>query len=175
MLPLMAHGHLIPFLSLARCIRRQTPFVVTLATTPLNLRYLRSTMSPSDADSKSASMSSHSAAPTTECLISDIITEEGRPPLCMISDVVFGWSVDIAEETRDERASPSTTSRCIRYSAHVSLLGFTSRIVPDAEEFSVHGFPERCRFHRSQLHRFIREADATGEWSKFFQVQLKLS
>ncbi|KAI6693819.1 hypothetical protein NL676_021529 [Syzygium grande] len=205
MLPFMAHGHLIPFLALARCICRQTPFVVTLATTPLNLRYLRSTMSPSDADSGihlyelPFCSSDHGLPPSTEntenlllnqivvlChssvslaapveqLISDIITEEGRPPLCMISDVVFGWSVDIARRL-GTKSIAFTTCGAYGTLAYVSLWLHLPHRSTDAEEFSVPGFPERCRFHRSQLHRLIREADATGEWSKFFQVQLKLS
>ncbi|KAL3724442.1 hypothetical protein ACJRO7_029588 [Eucalyptus globulus] len=49
----MAHGHLIPFLTPTGRIHRQIP----LATTPLNLHYLSSTMSPD-------STSFHSAAPT---------------------------------------------------------------------------------------------------------------
>ncbi|XVF41490.1 hypothetical protein PTKIN_Ptkin01aG0283700 [Pterospermum kingtungense] len=43
MLPLMAHGHLIPFLELARKIHQRKCFTITIATTPLNIKYLHST------------------------------------------------------------------------------------------------------------------------------------
>ncbi|XWS58951.1 hypothetical protein CRYUN_Cryun08bG0078300 [Craigia yunnanensis] len=43
MLPMVAHGHLIPFLELARKIHQRTRFNITIATTPLNIQYLRST------------------------------------------------------------------------------------------------------------------------------------
>ncbi|XP_010069360.2 UDP-glycosyltransferase 92A1 [Eucalyptus grandis] len=205
MLPFMAHGHLIPFLALARRIRHLTPFVVTLATTPLNLRYLRSTMSPDNDDSRihlyelPFCSSDHGLPPDTEntenlppdripalChssvsltapverLISDITTEDGRPPLCVISDVFFGWSVD-AVRRLGTKSITFTAGGAYGTLAYNSLWLHLPHRSTDVEEFSVPGFPERCRFHRSQLHRFIREADPTDEWSKFFQVQLKLS
>ncbi|KAF8014215.1 hypothetical protein BT93_H0147 [Corymbia citriodora subsp. variegata] len=207
MLPFMAHGHLIPFLALARRIRRLTPFAVTLATTRLNLRYLRSTMSQSDADADSGirlyelpfCSSDHGLPPDTEntenllphqipllchssvslaapveCLISNITTEEDRPPLCVITEVSFGWSVDVARRL-GTKSITFTTCGAYGTLAYISLWLHLPHRSTDAEEFSVPGFPERCRFQRSQLHRFIREAEPTDEWSKFFQVQLKLS
>ncbi|XP_010069359.2 LOW QUALITY PROTEIN: crocetin glucosyltransferase 3 [Eucalyptus grandis] len=205
MLPFMAHGHLIPFLALARRIRRQTPFAVTLAATPLNLWYLRSTMSPDDDDSgirfhelpfRSSDhglppdtentenlplsqigmlfRSSVSLATPVERLISDITAEEGRPPLCVISDVLFGWSVDIARRL-GTKSITFTTGGAYGTLAYVSIWVHLPHRSTDTEEFSVPGFPERCRFHRSQLHRFIREVEPTDEWSKFFQVQIKLT
>ncbi|KAL3724441.1 hypothetical protein ACJRO7_029587 [Eucalyptus globulus] len=204
MLPFMAHGHLIPFLALARRICRQTPFAVTLATTTLNLRYLRSTMSLDDDDSgirlhelpfrssdhglppdtensenlplsQIATLlhSSVSLAAPVECLISNITAEEGRPPLCVISDAFFGWSVDVARRL-GTKSIAFTTGGAYGTLAYLSMWLHLPHRSTDAEEFSVPGFPERCRLHRSQLHRFIREADATDQWSKFFQVQLKL-
>ncbi|XP_021282645.1 UDP-glycosyltransferase 92A1-like [Herrania umbratica] len=44
MLPLMAHGHLIPFLALAREIHQRKGFTITIVSTPLNIKYLRSTI-----------------------------------------------------------------------------------------------------------------------------------
>ncbi|KAF8014216.1 hypothetical protein BT93_H0148 [Corymbia citriodora subsp. variegata] len=206
MLPFMAHGHLIPFLALARRIRRHAPFAaVTLAATPLNLRYLRSTMCPDDDDSgirlrelpfrssdhglppdsentenlpysQIATLfhSSLALAAPVERLISDITAEEGRPPLCVIADVFFGWSVDVARRL-GTKSIAFTTGGAYGSLAYASIWLNLPHRSTDAEEFSVPGFPERCRFHRSQLHRYIREADGSDQWSKFFQIQIKLS
>ncbi|WRX25014.1 hypothetical protein QQP08_017501 [Theobroma cacao] len=57
MLPLMAHGHLIPLLALAREIHQRKGFTITIASTPLNIKYLRSTIckdSSSTTDRQSA-------------------------------------------------------------------------------------------------------------------------
>ncbi|KAM2178409.1 hypothetical protein ACFX1R_033487 [Malus domestica] len=45
MLPFMAQGHIIPFLSLAKHIQQSTNFSITIATTPLNIKSLQSTIS----------------------------------------------------------------------------------------------------------------------------------
>ncbi|WJX59164.1 hypothetical protein P8452_44522 [Trifolium repens] len=46
MIPFMAHGHLIPFLALARKIQEITnSFTITIATTPLNIQHLKSAIS----------------------------------------------------------------------------------------------------------------------------------
>ncbi|KAI5558774.1 hypothetical protein BDE02_17G064000 [Populus trichocarpa] len=47
MLPFMAHGHLIPFLALARQIHQATGFKISIASTPLNIQYLSSTFNSS--------------------------------------------------------------------------------------------------------------------------------
>ncbi|XP_065859417.1 UDP-glycosyltransferase 92A1-like [Euphorbia lathyris] len=48
MLPYMALGHLIPFLALAKKIHHTTGFTITIANTPLNIKYLRSTFNSID-------------------------------------------------------------------------------------------------------------------------------
>ncbi|KAJ6860670.1 UDP-glycosyltransferase 92A1-like [Populus alba x Populus x berolinensis] len=47
MLPFLAHGHLIPFLALARQIHQATGFKISIASTPLNIQYLSSTFNSS--------------------------------------------------------------------------------------------------------------------------------
>ncbi|KAI6693824.1 hypothetical protein NL676_021534 [Syzygium grande] len=177
MLPFMAHGHLIPFLALARRIRRQTPFVITLATTPLNLRHLCSTMSPSDADSRIRlyelpfCSSDHRLPPTIE----NTENTENLSPDQIVALFHSGASLAAPVERHGTKSIAFTTAGAYGTMAYVSLWLHLPRRWTDAKEFSVPGFPEWCRFHRSQLHRYIREADTTDEWSKFFQVQLKLS
>ncbi|KAG4962089.1 hypothetical protein JHK86_038957 [Glycine max] len=45
----------------------------------------------------------------------------------------------------------------------------------DSDEFHVPGFPQNYKFHRTQLHKFLRAADGTDEWSQFFIPQTALS
>ncbi|KAK9287693.1 hypothetical protein L1049_016131 [Liquidambar formosana] len=45
----------------------------------------------------------------------------------------------------------------------------------ESDEFLLPGFPDRCRFHRSKIHRFLRVADGTDAWSRFFQPQISHS
>ncbi|PKI49018.1 hypothetical protein CRG98_030605 [Punica granatum] len=205
MLPFMAHGHLIPFLSLARTLRWRHPnLTISIATTPLNVRYLRSTMAsgesqeillkelyfcssdhglPPDTDNTEnlplnlvgvLFESSVSLAGPLERLLSEISAAEGHKPVCIISDVFFGWSVEVARRFGIKCFSFSTGG-AYGTLAYVSIWLNLPHRSTDSDEFAVPGFPEQCRFHRSQLHRFIRAANGTDPWSRFFQVQIALS
>ncbi|XVF29338.1 hypothetical protein REPUB_Repub15cG0112200 [Reevesia pubescens] len=126
MLPLMGHGHLIPFLALARQIHHRTGFNITIANTPLNIQYLRSNLHQD---------------PTSGIYLAELqfnSSDHGLPPN---TENTENLSLDLI----------------------------------DSEEFSLPGFPERCRFHVSQLHRFLRNADGTDLWSRFLQPQISSS
>ncbi|XVE81090.1 hypothetical protein DITRI_Ditri15bG0035400 [Diplodiscus trichospermus] len=201
MLPFMAHGHLIPFLALAGQIHHRTGFNITIANTPLNIQYLRSTLHqhptseirlaelqfnsadhglplntentenlPLDLIGKFITSSVSLKTPFQNLLL-DIIEKQGKPPLCIISDVFFGWTVDVAKSTGTVDIS-FTTGGAYGTLAYVSMWLNLPHRQTDSEEFSLPGFPERCRFHVSQLHRFIRNADGTDLWSSFFQPQI---
>ncbi|CAN1176668.1 UDP-glycosyltransferase 92A1 [Linum perenne] len=126
MLPVTAHGHLIPFLALARQILRRRPsLTITIATTPLNINYLRSSLDPAsdsniiiaslpfraadhglppdaeNAGNLTAEMRLHLYNATTSLAspVRDLVAEianAGRPPACIISDVFFGWATEVA-------------------------------------------------------------------------------
>ncbi|XVF65541.1 hypothetical protein PTKIN_Ptkin09bG0257400 [Pterospermum kingtungense] len=204
MLPFMAHGHLIPFLALARQIHHRTGFNITIANTPLNIQYLRSTLHQQKYSTSSSGIrlvelpfnsANHGLQPNIENtenlpldqigklvissasletpfhqLLSDIIEKQGKPPLCVISDFFFGWAVDVAKSTGTVNITYAT---CSAYGilAYVSLWLNLPHRQTDSEEFGLPGFPERCRFHVSQLHRFIRNADGTDSWSRFMEPQ----
>ncbi|GLT36299.1 hypothetical protein SLA2020_106870 [Shorea laevis] len=200
MLPMMAHGHLIPFLSLAREIHRRKGFTVTIASTPLNIQYLRSTagteikfaeLSFSNADRGLLSDTENtenlpldkivnifSASERLEGpfrqLLSEIVEKEGKPPLCIISDVFLGWAVGVAESMGTVNVTFTT---CGAYGtlAYMSLWLNLPHRKTESEEFTLPGFPERCRFHISHLHRFVRMADGTDSWSRFLQPQISNS
>ncbi|KAE8723859.1 inositol-3-phosphate synthase-like isoform X1 [Hibiscus syriacus] len=201
MLPFMGHGHLIPFLALAKQIRRQTGFNIAIANTPLNIQYLRSTLRQDPNPGIRLlelpfASSDHGLPPDTEntedltldligklfsssvCLrtpfrdaLSDVVTRQGRPPVCVISDVFFGWAVDVANGVGTVNVTFST---CGGYGtmSYVSLWLNLPHRKTDSDEFNVPGFPERCKFHVSQLHGFLRNADGNELWSRFMQPQI---
>lgn len=202
MLPFMAHGHLIPFLALANQIHRSTTFTVFIATTKLNVHYLRSAVSsasdvrfvelpfsgadhglPSNAENtenlpltKIVQLfhASSSLEPPCRSFLSRVVEERGRPPLCIISDVFLGWAVDVARSFGTVNVTFSTGG-AYGTAAYVSLWLNLPHRKTDSDEFSLPGFPERCRFHLTQLHPFLRAANGTDTWSRFFQPQISLS
>nr|POE73858.1 crocetin glucosyltransferase 3 [Quercus suber] len=208
MLPFMAHGHLIPFLALARQIQQRTGFSITIASTKLNIQYLRSTIS-TDSNSQSLfnirfaelpfNSTDHDLPPNSENtenlslgnigklfhasislkdpvlhLVNDIIHQEGKPPLCIISDVFFGWATELAKSVNTVNIT-FTTGGAYGTLAYVSIWLNLPHRSSDSDEFKVPGFPESYRFHRSQLHQYIRDADSKDLWSRFMQTQISQS
>ena len=208
MLPFMAHGHLIPFLALARQIQQRTGFTITIASTKLNIQYLRSTIS-TDSNSQSLlnirfaelpfNSTDHDLPPNSENtenlslgnigklfhasislkdpvlhLVNDIIHQEGKAPLCIISDVFFGWATELAKSVNTVNVT-FTTGGAYGTLAYVSVWLNLPHRSSDSDEFKVPGFPESYRFHRSQLHQYIRDADGKDLWSRFMQTQISQS
>ncbi|XP_030499475.2 UDP-glycosyltransferase 92A1-like [Cannabis sativa] len=205
MLPYMAHGHLTPFLALATQIidRSNKNISVTIANTSLNIRYLRSTISSShDADknhhnhlffaelpfsgpnentenvppSKIVDMlhSSSSLELPFRRLLHDIAAKEGRPVLCIITDMFFGWATDVAKSVGTLNFTFTTCGAYGTLATASTWLHLPHRHT-NSHDFVLPGFPERCRFHRSQLNNEVRDADGTDLWSKFMQPQISLS
>ncbi|KAM1049964.1 hypothetical protein ACFX2I_031683 [Malus domestica] len=209
MLPFMAQGHLIPFLQLARNLQqRKSLITVTVASTALNIQYLRTTIasnssSQSDSNIRLAELSfcgtDHGLPPNGENtenlpiskignlvaastsleaparrLISDIIEKEGRPPLCIISDMYFGWAANLANSFGTAHVT-FTTGGAYGTAALVSIWLNLPHRSTASDEFPVLGFPESYRFHISQLNPYLRAADGTDFGSRIFQPQLSLS
>ncbi|KAG8499933.1 hypothetical protein CXB51_006325 [Gossypium anomalum] len=201
MVPFMAHGHLIPFLALAKQIHHQTGFNIAIANTPLNIQYLRSTLRRNPIPGihfleLQFNSSDHGLPPNTENtenlsldligkffassvylktpfynLLKDIVKKQSTPPVCVIADVFFGWAVDVANSLNTINIAFSTGG-AYGTLAYVSLWTNLPHRRTDNEEFNVPGFPDRCKFHVSQLHEFLRKADGTDLWSKFMQPQI---
>ncbi|GFQ06733.1 UDP-glycosyltransferase 92a1 [Phtheirospermum japonicum] len=106
-------------------------------------------------------------------LIRDISARDGAPPLCVISDVFTGWANEVAESCGTHNIA-FTTSGAYGTAAYVSLWQhLPHRDGADSNGyFSIPGFPESCVFHVTQMHRFLRAADGTDSWSRFFQPQI---
>ncbi|KAI6694790.1 hypothetical protein NL676_022500 [Syzygium grande] len=192
MLPLMAHGHLVPFLALARRIRRRSRFAVTIASTPVNVRRLRSAAvaDPTLAAVDFAELAFHASdhglptdvestenmpltqmaalcyaslslrAPLESLVASITCREGGRPPVCIISDIFFGWAVDVAKAF-GTRSYSLTTCGAYGTSAYVSLW----LNLPH----------QRCLFDKSRLVAMIREADGDDLWSRYLRPQFELT
>ncbi|XP_054821121.1 UDP-glycosyltransferase 92A1-like [Prosopis cineraria] len=216
MLPFMAHGHLIPFLSLANLIHERSnhTVVVTIASTPHNIQFLKSTISedavvntddesdrryrklrfaelafssvdqslPPDVENTEKLPPSEIpkltvASPSLEGplrrLISEI-REEGDEVLCIVSDVFFGWVTEVAKSVGTRNVTFSTAG-AYGILAYISVWCNLPHKKTDSEDFWVPGFPENYRFHCSQLHKFIREANESDAWSSFFRSQISLS
>ncbi|RDX83435.1 UDP-glycosyltransferase 92A1, partial [Mucuna pruriens] len=197
MVPFMAQGHLIPFLALARQIQERSSFSITIASTPLNVQYLRSALSspneihlaelpfngtqhglpPNIENTEKLSLTDvvklfHSTVSLEAPLRSLIsqLTKEGHLPLCIISDVFLGWVNNVAKSLGTRNLSFTT---CGAYGtlAYISLWTNLPHRKTDSDEFLLPGFPQNYRFHRTQLHRYLRLADGTDEWSRFFIPQ----
>ena len=107
-------------------------------------------------------------------LISQITQQEGHPPLCIVSDLFFGWVTNVAKCFGTKNITFITGS-AYGILAYISILSNLPHRRTFSEEFWVQGFPQNYRFHRSQLHRRIRKADGSDAWSRFFLPQFALS
>lgn len=209
LLPFMAHGHLIPFLALARQIHQSTGFKITIANTPLNIQYLHNTISCNNPNSSEKfkinlvelpfCSSDHGLPPNTENtenlsfdliinffassqslktplynLLMGIKEKEGKPPICIITDIFFGWAVDVAKSAGTTNVTFSTGGGYGTL-AYISLWLNLPHRKTNSDEFTLPGFPERCHFHITQLHNYLRMADGTDDWSKFMQPQISQS
>ncbi|GMI64408.1 hypothetical protein like AT5G12890 [Hibiscus trionum] len=197
MFPFMAHGHLIPFLALANHIHHHTGFTIAIANTPLNIQYLRRQNSPPWIHLLELpyNSSDHGLPPNTEHtedlpldqigklvistvslktpfhnLLLDMVRKQGQPPLCIISDLFFGWVVDVAKSVNTVNIT-FATGCAYGFLAYVSFWLNLPHLKTDGEEFDLPGFPD-SKFHVSQLHEFMRKADGNDSWSRFFQPQI---
>ncbi|CBI16423.3 unnamed protein product, partial [Vitis vinifera] len=152
MFPFMAQGHTIPFLALALHIEKKKGYSITFVSTPLNIKKLRSAIPPTSSIRLLEipfCSSDHGFPPNTENtdvlpyyriidflhaslslkpafreLILNLINEQhGCPPLCIIADIFFGWTADVAKElgvfhaifTRSGRESGITSELCNKW------------------------------------------------------------
>nr|XP_017224742.1 PREDICTED: crocetin glucosyltransferase 3-like [Daucus carota subsp. sativus] len=203
MIPFLAQGHIIPFLELAKKLQETTNFTITLVSTPLNIQKLKATQSSTckiHLVSLPFNPSDHDLPPnaeTTEALplyqigalchastaletpfqqlISTLTFEQGKPPLCIISDVFMGWTNRVAKLLDIINVSLSTCGAYGTAAFHSVWQSLPQRYVKsDDEEFVLPGFPETCKITRAHLHKHVRNADGSDRGSKFFQPQLSL-
>ncbi|BBH04350.1 hypothetical protein Prudu_015455 [Prunus dulcis] len=192
MFPFMAQGHIIPFLALAQLLEQKKGCTITLINTPLNIKKLSSSLSPSssirlleipfkssdhglppDAENTNA-LTRHlffklvqatlSLKPSFKHLMHNLVHERngqhGRPA-CIISDIFFGWTTEIAHELGMRHAVFSTAGgfgTACYYSACLHLPHLKAK--SDETEFTLPDFPEANKFHFSSSQKVSEPAMA---------------
>ncbi|KAA3474157.1 UDP-glycosyltransferase 92A1-like [Gossypium australe] len=190
--PIHGSWPLIPFLSLATQIHHRTGFNIAIANAHLNIQYLRSTFHQHQhpppwihlfelpfnilafGSNGKLVISSVSLKTPFHNFLLDIIKKQGKPPLCIISDVFFGWVVEVANIMNTVNITFATGGAYGTLALFSFWLNLPHRKT-DSEEFNLPGFPERCKFHVSRLHEFMRKADGNDSWSRFLKPQLSSS
>nr|Q6WFW1.1 RecName: Full=Crocetin glucosyltransferase 3 [Crocus sativus]AAQ56280.1 glucosyltransferase-like protein [Crocus sativus] len=201
--PFMSQGHIIPFLSLAKLISERHPtYTITLLNTPLNILNLQSTLPPNsnihlkslpyrssdfglppdreNTDSLpfplvlSFYQSGESLATHFTHFVSDLTRQNhDTPPLLIVADVFFGWTAEIAKRLNTH----VSFSTCGAYgtAAYFSVWLHLPHAETDLPDFTAPGFPETFKLQRNQLSTYLKKADGSDRWSKFFQRQISLS
>ncbi|XP_006446003.2 UDP-glycosyltransferase 92A1-like [Citrus sinensis] len=198
MFPLMAQGHIIPFLALALHLENTNRYTITFVNTPSNLKKLKSSL-PQNSSIHLREIPfdgiAHDLPPCTENtdslpfhlfpnffestlsfkphfrkLINGLFDEQnGHKPVCIIADMFFAWSAEIAQEYGIFNAL-FVGGGSFGFACFYSLwLNLPHR---DSDEFLLPDFPEASRIHVTQMTKFLRLADGSDSLSVFFQKVL---
>ncbi|XP_059668873.1 UDP-glycosyltransferase 92A1-like [Cornus florida] len=199
--PFMAQGHIIPFLALALKIE-QRGYNITFISTPLNIKKLRSSLPPNSSIRLLEipfNSSDHGLPPNAENtdvlpynlmhtfveatlslkpslrkLLHDLIHEQdGVPPLCIMVDLIFAWSADIAHEFGVFHAIYNGLTAFGTACYYSIWLNLPHRHT-NSHEFSLPDFPEAGKLHVSQLSEHMPEADGPDPVSVFQHKNLPL-
>ncbi|KAI3449919.1 hypothetical protein Pfo_006584 [Paulownia fortunei] len=177
--PFMAQGHIMPFLALAQHIEHMG-YRVTFISTPLNIKKLYKSLPPVSSSIKLVEIpfnsSDHGLPPDsedTDCLpynlslrlleasvflklpfknlLSDLIGEQGgEKPVCVISDLFFGWAADVARQLGIFHAIFSITGG-FGMACYCSMWLNLPHKNTENVEFQLPDFPEAGIFHVTQL------------------------
>ncbi|GMY05374.1 UDP-glycosyltransferase 92A1-like [Fagus crenata] len=201
MFPFMAHGHLNPFMALARELERKEGYTITIVNTPLNIQRLKSSLPsqtnirlaeiplngtkyglPPDAENTDTlshefmgcflEASENLISPFKNLLI-DITRHDGRDPVCIISDMFLGWTVKVANELG------------IYHTVFIAGAGYSMAIYfstslnihqsqTDDQEFLLPDFPEASKIQKSRLGIDLKFTDGTNSWWRFRSRQFSL-
>ncbi|KAK6121842.1 hypothetical protein DH2020_044455 [Rehmannia glutinosa] len=191
--PFMAQGHIIPFLPLALKLEQEKGYSITFVNTPLNIQKLGQNLPktstirlieiPFDAtehglppDSDAAGTlpqhlirhlveSSVALKPAFRNLVSNLAGGGRNPPLCIISDMFFAWSAEVAHESGIPHAIFNIGAGYGTAGWHKTCLNITHLKISNCDdELFLPGFPKNFRFQTKNL---IHEI-AKGPW-KFGQ------
>ncbi|KAL6966397.1 hypothetical protein U1Q18_032178 [Sarracenia purpurea var. burkii] len=198
--PFMAQGHIISFLSLALELEKKKDYTITIVNTPLNITRLRCSIPPSSAirlreipfDSAAHGLPPNSettetlppllmlrlieASPSLQLpfrkLIADIVREHRRPPLCIISDMFFGWSAKVAHDFGIFHAifnAAGGYGMAVFHSLWLNLPHKKLESGSEPEDFPIPGFPQGHQIQTKQLPDHLKAAGIGDSWYSFSQ------
>eukprot|EP01018_Ginkgo_biloba_P020569 Gb_09991 [translate_table: standard] len=105
-----------------------------------------------------------------EQLIRQISEQEGRPPICIISDMFLGWTLDVADRfgiPRIQFCTCGAYGTALYYSTWMHLPHTKTDsdvfVLPDMENVSL---------HRSQLSHVLKMATESDPWTLFHHRQI---
>ncbi|KAH9741069.1 UDP-glycosyltransferase 92A1 [Citrus sinensis] len=179
MLPFMAQGHVIPFLALAHHLESTKNYTIAFVNTHLNIKKIKSSLpqsSPIHFLETPFNIIDHDLPPCTENtdshpfdvvrklleatlsfkphfkkLIIDLIDEQnGHKPLCIITDMFFGWCKEIAQEYGIFHAI-FIEGGGFGFACYYSLWVDLPHRNTDSDEFLLLDFPEASTIHVNQL------------------------
>ena len=198
--PFMAQGHIIPFLALALHLEKTNKYTITFVNTPLNLRKLKSSV-PQNSSINLLEIPfdsiDHNLPPCTENtdsvpyhlvsklieatlsfkphfkkLVNDLIDEQnGYKPLCIITDMFFGWCKEIAQEYGIFHAI-FIGGGGFGFACYYSLWVNLPHRNMDSDECVLPDFPEASTIHATQLADYLRVADGSDSFSAILQKVL---
>ncbi|KAJ4972180.1 hypothetical protein NE237_005279 [Protea cynaroides] len=193
--PFMAQGHMIPFLSLALQIEQRKSYTVTFINTPLNIEKLRHSLPPTSTIrliSLPFSAADHGLPPeaeNTDVLPYPLIVHlmhaslslkpsfthliSKLSPLCIISDMFFTWTADVANQFGIFH-SIFNAGGAYGMALYHSVWTHLPHCNTNSDEFSLPDLPEISPIHRSQLANNVKQANGTDPWSLFIQGQVRL-
>ncbi|XP_052181672.1 UDP-glycosyltransferase 92A1 [Diospyros lotus] len=192
MFPFMGQGHMIPFLALALQIE-QRGYPIIFVNTPLNIAKLRRSIPPTSSirlahlpfnssdhglppDSENTDVLPYSLVlqfleasttlrPAFRSLLADLI-RGGPPPLCVVADIFFGWSAEVAHDLGLFHVIFSGAGGFGLGCYHSVWLNLP-HLASQSAEFTSPDFPEAGRFHVTQLTAAYLQADGKDGWSVF--------
>ncbi|EXB48394.1 UDP-glycosyltransferase 92A1 [Morus notabilis] len=192
--PFMAQGHIIPFIALANQLQKKHNCTITFVTTKLNIPKISSSLPPNSSIHlltipfcgsghglppgventdvlpyhllPNFFQASFSLKPSFRKLISDLSPR----PLCIIADMFFGWSHEIAREFGVFHALFCGGGAFGFACFHSLWLNLPHLKNVTNETITVPDFPEASRIHVTQMSENLR--DANGD--KFTAVIQKL-
>ncbi|EXB48393.1 UDP-glycosyltransferase 92A1 [Morus notabilis] len=182
--PFMARGHIIPFIELANQLQQTHNCTITFVTTKLNIPKFSSYLPPNNNNNirlltipfcgssygvppgieNTDILPSHLLSNFMEASFSlqppfrDLISDLSPRPLCIIADMCFGWSHEIAREFDVFHAIFCTGGAFGYACVHSLWLNLPHLKNVTNETIMVPDFPEASRIHVSEMSDDLRDA-----------------
>eukprot|EP01018_Ginkgo_biloba_P020564 Gb_34095 [translate_table: standard] len=105
-----------------------------------------------------------------EQLLQRLSDKHGRRPVCIISDMFFGWTLDVANRLGIPRVTFNTIgafATCVYY----SLWMYLPHKPTDSDTFALPDLPD-VSFHKSQIPLSLKLTDDRDPWHLFLKRQI---